>query len=190
MNVAGIDVSSLQRRRRPPRRRHRRTRRGTASSSTAPTPFERTRSLRGVFPSRSFWEEHGVYLAGIEDPHSRANAHREGARPRHRRRRRDPAARPHGPDSSRPSGSASSSATANATRNVAGRSITASPARLHPAIYRKTRRRLRDRLGRTRTQQHGDPERSSMTHAPPDARPHTRGGAATSRFRRSSSRSR
>lgn len=35
------------------------------------TPFERTRSLRAVFPSRSFWEDAGVYLAGIEDPHSR-----------------------------------------------------------------------------------------------------------------------
>jgi hypothetical protein len=38
-----------------------------------PTPFARTRSLRANFPTRSFWEEHGVYLIGIEDPHSRAN---------------------------------------------------------------------------------------------------------------------
>lgn len=37
------------------------------------TPFDRTRSLRACFPSRSFWEDAGVYLLGIEDPHSRAN---------------------------------------------------------------------------------------------------------------------
>ena len=38
-----------------------------------PTPFERARSLRRSFPTRSFWEDHGVYLVAIEDPHSRAN---------------------------------------------------------------------------------------------------------------------
>jgi hypothetical protein len=32
------------------------------------TPFERTRSLRGVFPSRSFWEDNAVFLAAVEDP--------------------------------------------------------------------------------------------------------------------------
>lgn len=37
------------------------------------TPFERARSLRRVFPTRGFWEDNGVYLVGIEDPHSRAN---------------------------------------------------------------------------------------------------------------------
>ena len=36
-----------------------------------PTAFERARSLRAVFPTRSFWEDHGVWLLGIEDPHSR-----------------------------------------------------------------------------------------------------------------------
>lgn len=35
------------------------------------TPFERARSLRRVFPTRSWWEENGVWLLGIEDPHSR-----------------------------------------------------------------------------------------------------------------------
>jgi hypothetical protein len=35
------------------------------------TPFERTRTLRDVFPTRYFWEEHGVYLFAVEDPHSR-----------------------------------------------------------------------------------------------------------------------
>lgn len=37
------------------------------------TPFERARSLRNSFPSPSWWEHYGVYLVGIEDPHSRAN---------------------------------------------------------------------------------------------------------------------
>lgn len=37
------------------------------------TPFERARSLRRIFPTRGFWEDNGVYLVGIEDPHSRAN---------------------------------------------------------------------------------------------------------------------
>ena len=37
------------------------------------TPFERARSLRRVFPTRGFWEDNGVYLVAIEDPHSRAN---------------------------------------------------------------------------------------------------------------------
>ena len=37
------------------------------------TPFERARSLRRSFPTRGFWEDNGVYLVGIEDPHSRAN---------------------------------------------------------------------------------------------------------------------
>lgn len=36
-------------------------------------PFERARSMRLRFPPRSFWEDAGVYLIGIEDPHSRAN---------------------------------------------------------------------------------------------------------------------
>lgn len=35
------------------------------------TPFERARTLRLLFPSRSFWEDHGVYLAAFEDPFSR-----------------------------------------------------------------------------------------------------------------------
>jgi hypothetical protein len=38
---------------------------------TGGTPFERARSLRGCFPTRSWWDDHGVYLLGIEDPHSR-----------------------------------------------------------------------------------------------------------------------
>jgi hypothetical protein len=37
---------------------------------TGRTPFERARSLRGVFPTRSWWEEQGVWLLGIEDPYS------------------------------------------------------------------------------------------------------------------------
>lgn len=37
------------------------------------TPFERARSLAAMFPSRSSLEELGVWLVGIEDPHSRAN---------------------------------------------------------------------------------------------------------------------
>ncbi len=37
------------------------------------TPFERARSLRTSFPTRSWWDDHGVWLVGIEDPHSRAN---------------------------------------------------------------------------------------------------------------------
>lgn len=32
------------------------------------TPFERARSLRGIFPTRSWWESFGVYLIGYEDP--------------------------------------------------------------------------------------------------------------------------
>lgn len=34
------------------------------------TPFERARSLRGVFPTRSWFEEQGCWLFGIEDPYS------------------------------------------------------------------------------------------------------------------------
>lgn len=37
------------------------------------TPFERARSLRTMFPTRHALEELGVWLVGIEDPHSRAN---------------------------------------------------------------------------------------------------------------------
>lgn len=37
------------------------------------TPFERARSMRSDFPSRSWWEREGVWLVGVEDPHSRAN---------------------------------------------------------------------------------------------------------------------
>lgn len=37
------------------------------------TPFERARSARSFFPPRSWFEDEGVYLLGIEDPHSRAN---------------------------------------------------------------------------------------------------------------------
>lgn len=32
------------------------------------TPFDRTRSLRGVFPPRSFWEDNAVFLVALEDP--------------------------------------------------------------------------------------------------------------------------
>lgn len=32
------------------------------------TPLERARSLRGRLPLRSWWEDEGVYLIGIEDP--------------------------------------------------------------------------------------------------------------------------
>lgn len=35
---------------------------------TGPTPFDRARSLRGRLPLRSWWEDQGVYLIGIEDP--------------------------------------------------------------------------------------------------------------------------
>lgn len=37
------------------------------------TPFERARSARLFFPPRSWFEDKGVWLVGIEDPHSRAN---------------------------------------------------------------------------------------------------------------------
>jgi len=37
------------------------------------TPFDRARSLRLRIPSRSWLEDHGIWLAGIEDPHSRAS---------------------------------------------------------------------------------------------------------------------
>lgn len=36
------------------------------------TPIERARSLRGRLPLRSWWEDEGVYLIGIEDPYSRS----------------------------------------------------------------------------------------------------------------------
>lgn len=32
------------------------------------TPLDRARSLRGRLPLRSWWDDHGVYLIGIEDP--------------------------------------------------------------------------------------------------------------------------
>lgn len=32
------------------------------------TPFERARSLHDCFPTRSWWEDFGVYLIGYEDP--------------------------------------------------------------------------------------------------------------------------
>jgi hypothetical protein len=71
VNVAGIDISSFavdvvlldEDSNRATRRDH--------FALTGSTPLERTRSLRGVFPSRTYWEDNGVYLAGIEDPHSR-----------------------------------------------------------------------------------------------------------------------
>ena len=37
------------------------------------TPFERARSALWFFPPRSWFEDKGVWLLGIEDPHSRAN---------------------------------------------------------------------------------------------------------------------
>lgn len=36
------------------------------------TPFERARSLRSTFPTRSWWDDRGVWLIGIEDPFSRS----------------------------------------------------------------------------------------------------------------------
>lgn len=39
---------------------------------TGRTPFERVRTLRAVFPSRSWWEDHGVWLLGIEEPYSQS----------------------------------------------------------------------------------------------------------------------
>lgn len=34
------------------------------------TPFERARSLRSSFPTRSWWDDHGTWLFGLEDPYS------------------------------------------------------------------------------------------------------------------------